>query len=408
MFLNSWAFWARPNQILPKGNWFCWLLLCGRGFGKTRTGAETCLELIGTRQAKRIIVVAPTHDDLKKTVFEGESGLISCLKRTDLRYIYNKSSNTLTFPDLDAILTGYSAEEPERLRGPQSDFAWFDELAAAKYHKETWDMLLYGLRLGSTPRIMVTTTPKPLDLLKGLVEKLKTGYTVITKGSSYENISNLSQQYYTNVIAPKIGTRQGRQEIFAELLGDVPGAFWTDTICDMTRVGIEGRPAPSNYLRIVIGVDPATTYGEESAETGIIVCGKSVDGHFYVLEDASGRWAPEAWAAKVVQLYDKWEADKIIAEGNQGGELLTAILGTVRRNLPLEIVHARKSKQARAEPVSALWVQEKAHLVGHYHKKRIDDTTSLEDQMTQWVAEEGEESPDRLDAMVWAMTALAL
>lgn len=320
-----------------------------------------------------------------------------------MRFKFVKSSPIKIIFDDGDLITGYSAEEPERLRGPQSSFLWFDELAAARYHKEAWEMAMYGLRLGKHPRAMITTTPKPLPFLRGLIEKAKTGYTHLTTGSSFENRANLSDTYFKNVIAPRIGTRLGRQEIYAEVLGDTPGAFWTEAILEATRV-----PKAPEMIRTIIAIDPAVSYGEEGDETGIVVCGKGIDGHFYVLEDLSGRWPPDQWAAKVVDAYDRWHADKIIAEKNQGGVLISTNIGTVRKNLPLDLVWAKQSKQSRAEPVSSLWVQKKAHLVGWFGKKGANDETSLEDQLTTWVAEAGEESPDRLDAMVYAMTSLAL
>ena len=380
--------WARPTQIAPPGAWFVWLVLAGRGFGKTRIGAEWVREKKKT--VGRIALVAPTSADVRDTLIEGESGIMACSTPWD-RPVYQPSKRKLTWAN-GAVAYCFSAEEPERLRGPQHGAAWCDELAAWTYLEETWDNLLLGLRLGERPRVCATTTPKPRAMLRKLVKETT---TEVTRGSTFDNLENLAPTFRELVLAKYEGTTLGRQELYAELLDETPGALWMRKTIEALRL----KSAPP-LVRIVVGVDPAATSGEGSAETGIVVSGIG-DGtkakrHGYVLEDCSLRGSPGAWAACAVKAFKKWKADRIIAEANNGGEMVEHTIHTVDPNVPVTLVHASRGKHTRAEPIAALYAQGRWHHVGGF--------PMLEDQMVGWVP--GEISPDRMDAHVWAATAL--
>src|ERR1700737_390468 len=277
---NSWAAVARPNQLPPPGDWWqIWLLLAGRGFGKTRTLAEWVCQQAASGHAKRLALVAATAADARDVLVEGESGILAVAPPW-CRPIYESSKRRLTWPN-GAIATTYSAEEPERLRGPQHDAAVCDELGCWS-HVETWDMLQFGLRLGQNPRCLVATTPRPTKLIRELLAREGHDVTV-TRGSTYENRANLAPGFFDQVILKYEGTRLGLQETHAELLDDTPGALWSHSIIDAAR-----QAAAPNLARIVVAIDPATPSGEDADETGIVVVGKDNQGHGYVLADASG------------------------------------------------------------------------------------------------------------------------
>jgi len=390
MLLYEWRFWARPNQLPPE-NWRqVWLILAGRGFGKTRTGAETVRWMVEAGRAKRIALVAPTAADARDVMVEGESGILA-ISRPDFKPEYEPSKRRITWPN-GAMAFTYSAEEPDRLRGPQHDFAWCDELATWKYPDDTWDNLIFGLRLGDNPRVVVTTTPKPIPLVRKLVNDPE---TVVTRGSTYENAANLPPSFLKEIRDKYEGTRLGRQEIYAEILDDVPGALWNRTMLDELRV----KKAPE-LIRIVVAIDPAVTSGEDSDETGIIVAGKGVDGHAYVLDDLSCRLSPDGWARRAVDAYHRYEADRIVAEVNNGGDLVEATIRTVDSKAAYKAVRASKGKRTRAEPIAALYEQGKIHHVGSF--------PLLEDQMCNFTPDGYDGSPDRVDALVWALTELML
>ncbi|MFD1423416.1 DNA-packaging protein [Laceyella tengchongensis] len=383
--LYDWRFWARPNQLPPEGNWRTWLLLAGRGFGKTRTGAEWIRWLVETGQAKRIALVAPTAGDARDVIVEGESGLLA-ISAPWCMPTYEPSKRRITWPN-GAIATLYSADEPERLRGPQHDAAWCDELAAWRY-PDAWDMLMFGLRLGKDPRVVVTTTPKPTPIIKSLVEA-KT--TVVTRGSTFDNAENLAPAFLEQIVSKYEGTRLGRQELYADILDDTPGALWNWRMIDELRV----KEHP-DLVRIVIAIDPAVTNDEDSDETGIVVAGLGADGHGYVLADLSRKDTPDGWARVAVDAYHRHKADRIVAETNNGGDMVEFTIRTVDRGVAYKKLHASRGKLIRAEPVAALYEQGRVHHVGVF-----DD---LEDQMCSWAP--GEDSPDRMDALVWALTEL--
>ncbi len=374
---------ARPNQRPPVGDWRTWLILAGRGWGKTRTGAEWLREQRDT--CPRMAIIAPTFADARDTCVEGESGLLAICKPSEVTK-WNRSIGEFEFSN-GAQVKLFSGDKPARLRGPQHYAIWFDELAAFQYIQAAWDMAMFGLRLGSNPRAVVTTTPRPLPLIKTLLADTKTH---VTRGSTYDNRANLAPAFFEDIVSRYEGTRLGRQELEAELLDDVEGALWTRANLEDNRV----VKCP-DAITIVIGVDPKVNAGVES-ETGVIVAAAGSDGKYYILDDASINDVPERWARQVVSTYHKWKADRIVVERNQGGDMVAAMLRAVDAHLPITEVYATKGKYTRAEPVSALYEQGKVKHVGAFPK--------LEDQLCTWMP--GEDSPDRLDALVWAVTNL--
>ena len=391
---HSWAAIARPNQLPPPGDWWqIWLLLAGRGFGKTRTLAEWVCEQVLFGLASRIALVAATAADARDVLVEGESGILAVAPPW-FRPIYEPSKRRLTWPN-GAIGTTFSAEEPERLRGPQHDAAVCDELGSWS-RPETWDMLQFGLRLGRNPRCLVATTPRPTKLIRELLAR-EGRDVVVTRGSTYENRANLAPGFFDQVIRKYEGTRLGRQELNAELLEDTPGALWSHGIIDAAR-----QAAAPNLARIVVAIDPATTSGEDADETGIVVVGKDNQGHGYVLADASGKYQPIEWAKIAITAYRTHHADRIVAEVNNGGEMVENTLRMVDPNIPFTAVRASRGKVTRAEPVSALYEQGRMHHIGTF--------VQLEDQMTNFTSDFDRRaagySPDRVDSLVWGCTEL--
>ena len=391
---NSWPAVARPNQLRPPGDWWqIWLLLAGRGFGKTRTLAEWVCDQAASGQASRIALVAATAADARDVLVEGESGILAVAPPW-CQPIYEPSKRRLTWPN-GVIATTFSAEEPDRLRGPQHDAAVCDELASWS-HPETWDMLQFGLRLGRRPRCLIATTPRPAKLLRELLAR--EGHdVVVTRGSSYDNKANLAPAFFAQIVKKYEGTRLGRQELNAELLEDTPGALWSQGLIDGTRIS-----AAPELTRIVVAIDPAATSGEDADETGVVVVGQDKDGQGYVLADCSGRYTPIEWARIAISAYRTHHADRIVAERNNGGDMVEATLRMVDQNVPVTTVWASRGKVTRAEPISALYEQGRMHHVGTFPQ--------LEDQMTNFTSDFDREaagySPDRLDAMVWAATEL--
>ena len=384
--LYHWRTWARPSQIAPEWDWRVWLLLAGRGFGKTRCGAEFIRQEVDANKAGHIALIAPTAADARDTMIEGESGLLGVFP-SHQRPVYEPSKRRITFHN-GAIATSFSADEPDRLRGPNHDLAWADELASWRY-PEAWDMLNFGLRIGENPRAVVTTTPKPTALIKNLVGRADVH---VTRGSTFDNAANLATAFLDEVTARYEGTRLGRQELHAEILDDVDGALWNRDMLD------EGRVTEVPYLkRIVVAIDPAISSNATSAETGIVAVGVDESNHGYVLEDRSTRGTPNEWARQAISLYHMLKADKIIAEANQGGDMVKHTLATVDSNVPIRLVHASRGKRTRAEPVASLYEQNRIHHVGAFNQ--------LEDQLCSWVPAESA-SPDRLDALVWGFTEL--
>src|SRR4051794_35934064 len=383
----------RDAQRPPPGDWRVWLLLAGRGFGQTPPRAQIVRAMVEARLARRIALVAPTALDARAIMVEGESGLLS-VGPARQRLEYEPSLHRLTWNN-GAVATLFSADEPNRLRGPQHDLAWCDELAAWRY-PAAWDMLMFGLRLGQDPRCVVTTTPRPIKLLRELIADPK---VVVTRGRTEENARNLAPAFLEQIVRRYQGTRLGRQELDGELLDDMPGALWTHALIDAARV----TDAP-DLARIVVGIDPAVSSHEGADETGIVVAGSDRDGHGYVLADSSGRYAPAEWARAAIAAYREHRADRIVAEVNNGGDMVEATLRVVDANVPFAAVHASRGKVARAEPVAALYEQGRVHHLGALPQ--------LEDQMCGFTGNfdrvAAGYSPDRVDALVWALTDLLL
>ena len=383
---------ARPEQLPNEDeSWSIYLYLAGRGAGKTRTAAEWLAWEATTQNNTRWAIVAPTFGDVRDVCAEGESGIINILRSYGSLADYNRSQGSIMLTNGSKIKL-FSADEPDRLRGPQHHGAWCDELAAWRY-PDTWDQLQFGLRLGNNPRTVITTTPRPVLLIRNLVNR-NDGTVKIVRGSTFDNAANLAPQALLELQARYAGTRMGRQELFGELLTESDSALWTRALLDEARITTENAPP---YYRVVVAIDPAVTSGESSDETGIIVAGATPDGHYYIIEDATMRGTPEMWARKAVEMYRKHKCDRVIAEVNNGGDMVESVLRQVDSTIPYRKVHASRGKQVRAEPISALSEQGRLHLVGSF--------PLLEDQLVTW--EPGSDrSPDRMDAMVWAITDL--
>ena len=397
---HDWGFWARPEQLEPDGNWNTWVALAGRGWGKTRAGAEWVRHRI--RSGDKIVhCVAPTKGDVRRVMVEGDSGLLNVCWEGDETYrgkhigypVWSPTNNSLTWEN-GAKAVFFSAEDPERLRGPQAYSAWCDELCAWRNAQDTWDMMMFGLRLGRHPKVFVTTTPKTTKLIRNILGDEK---TVVSKGSTYDNAANLAGTFLDAVRKTYEGTRLGRQELYAEILDEASGALWNRGL--LAKCEVEKDEVPT-LNRIVVAIDPAVTANAESDMTGIIVAGVDVNGTAYVLEDHTGRYTPQQWASKAIQLYRDHMADRIVAERNQGGDMVRHTLHTEDETVPVKLVHASRGKMARAEPVSALYEQGKV--------KHVRGLNDLEDQMVQWEPLGSIGSPDRLDALVWALTDLSL
>lgn len=392
LFAYDWDLAARPKQKLPPGDWFVWLIMTGRGAGKTRAGSEAVRQEVEAGRARRVALVGATAADVRDTMVEGPSGIMEVCPPWD-QPEYQPSKRRLRWKN-GALAFLYSAEEPDRLRGPQHDLAFCDELASWAGGGETWDNLLLGMRVGSNPRVIAVTTPKPRAFLKAIIADPRTH---VTRGTTYDNRENLPELFFSQVVARYEGTTLGRQEIHGEYLEEIPGALLHRPMLDALRVA----SAPV-LTRVAVGVDPAATATEASDETGIMACGKGEDGHLYVLADGSGRFSPLSWGKRVLDLATRREADAVVAETNQGGDMVATILGMAARDLGISLprlvtVHAKRGKVIRAEPVVALYEQGKVHHVGAF--------AELEDQLCGWTVD-ADWSPDRLDALVYALLEL--
>jgi phage terminase large subunit-like protein len=393
---RDWALWARDDQLTPPGDWTYWLILAGRGWGKTRTGAEWVRSEV--KRSRFVNLIGATADDARDIMIEGESGILSICPRGE-RPEYKPSQRKLAWPN-GAVSLIFTADEPERLRGKQHEKLWADELAAWRYAEETWDQFNFGLRLGARPQACITTTPRPTPLVRELIADPG---TLATLGTTYDNRDNLAPSFFSKIVKTYEGTRLGRQELNGEVLLDNPRALWTRARIDELRRPKPGDDALAAFLatlrRIVVAVDPAVTSNEHSDETGIVVAGIGRDDHLYVLEDCSTVATPDAWARVAVQAYRRWGADRIIAETNNGGDMVEAVIRSVDRSVSYRKVTATRGKVIRAEPIAALYEQGRAHHVGGFDR--------LEDQMIEFdptIAQN--KSPDRMDALVWAGTEL--
>lgn len=395
---------GRSNQMAPPGDWLVWAFIAGRGSGKTRAMAEWVTHEVQHRGRSRVALVGRTPADVRDVMIEGESGLTVVGDRHGFRPAYEPSKRRLTWPN-GAYATTYSAEVQGQLRGPQHDLAWCDEPAAwsdafrGDVLDTAWNNLMLGLRVQGThpPQCGFSTTPKRVRLVREVLERAS---TVKTASSTYDNLDNLAPSFRDAVLGTYEGTRIGRQELLGELLDDVEGALWTVAMFDEPGFRLDDAP---QLARVVVAVDPATTSGEDSDETGIIVAARGKDQRGYVLADYTiprvERPTIDQWARRVVEAYDDFGADRVIAEGTGPQEMIDHVLHSVRPDLPVKRVNARFAKRTRAEPIAALYEQGKVSHVGHF--------AQLEDQLTTWVPDSGE-SPDRLDALVWAFTELQL
>ncbi len=390
----SWEFIARPSQLLPPGDWAYWLLKCGRGFGKTRTGAEAVRAWI--KQGHNYVnLIGATADDARDVMVLGESGILAICPKWE-RPEYKVSQRKLVWPNGAESLI-FTADEPDRLRGKQSEKGWADELAAWRY-ADAWDQFKFGLRLGTKPQAVITTTPRPTALVKSIMAD---PFTLVTNGSTMENRANLAPSFFTAVLHKYEGTRLGRQEIDGEVLDDNPGALFKRSDIDGKRISPVEMP---KLLRIVVAIDPAAKSTEGSDDTGICAAGVAMVGdvtHGYVLDDLTVHAKPDGWAKVAVDAYHKLKADRIVAEQNNGGDMVESVIRTKDGNVAVRLVTATRGKEIRAEPVAALYEQGRIHHVGHFGK--------LEDQMCDWdPLDKSAKSPDRMDALVWAFTDLML
>lgn len=392
----DWEFWGRPDQQLPPiGEWLTWLILAGRGWGKTRTGGEAVRKLVSMGYG-RIALVAETAADARDVIVEGESGILRSSPPWN-RPEYEPSKRRLTWPN-GAMATLYNGTEPDQLRGPQHDAAWVDELAKYRLAQETWDQLQFGLRLGVRPVAIVTTTPRSIPLIKALA---KSAATIVTRGRTKDNAANLAASFIASIEDRYAGTRLGRQELEAEILDDVPGALWTRAIIDAAQWP-KDRELP-RMSRVVVAVDPSGTKGDGGGDDiGIVVAGLGVDGRGYVLADRTCQLPPAGWARRAIEAYREFSADRLVAETNFGAAMVESTIRSVDRSVAFRAVTASRGKVQRAEPVAALYEQGRvSHVAG---------MPELEDQMCQMTSTGymGEGSPDRVDALAWAITELML
>lgn len=410
----AWLNTARPEQLTPPGDWLTLLLLAGRGFGKTRVLAEDGVKYAVERSGVRVALVGSTAADVREVLLEGESGLLSVVRRYGVLAPggYNSSLGTVKLTN-GSMFSSYSAEKPDRLRGPQHHRALADELAAWRY-PQTWDQLQFGLRLGQHPQAVVATTPRPVKLVR---ELLADPTTVAVRGSTYANAANLAPSFLRKMQEKYEGTRLGKQELLGQVLDDVEGALWSLGMFEVPYFRLDRKDVP-DLQRVVVAIDPAVTSGEKSDKTGIVVAGRDYGGLWqpgaagttvdprprgYVLHSEAMRDLPERTMRRAIELYRLHKADAVVIEANNGGDYLPAALRAVDPTVPYRLVHATRGKHTRAEPVATLYgpVTSRVHHVGP-----AMDHVLLEEQMTTWTDAPGEPSPDVMDALVWALTDL--
>lgn len=399
----DWSMWGRPEQQAPAGDWSVWLYLAGRGSGKTRAASEWVREEAKHTDGyeRRFALVARTAADVRDVIVEGESGIMNVSPESE-KPKYEPSKRRLTWPNGNTA-TCFTADEPDSLRGPQFTHAWGDEAAAWRQTPDgagltAFDNLRIATRLGPNPRMLLTTTPKRVPLLYDLLEEQKTGQTVVTRGSTFDNAGNLAKVYLDGIVGIYGGTRTANQELYGEMLEAVEGALWTDEMIGNARV----KERPSYAPLRVIGVDPSVAENPKD-ECGIVVCASTGEHDLYkrnawVLEDASVLGAPDVWAKRVVEMARKYGCP-VVAEVNQGGALVANAIHTIDPSIKVLEVHSKQGKQLRAEPITLAYEQGRVHHVNYL--------AELETQMTSWIPGEGK-SPDRIDAMVHAMTALLI
>ncbi len=389
-FQHEWRFWARADQLPPTGEWRTWLICAGRGAGKTRSAAEWVREQAESGRRRQIGVIGPTADSLRRIQVEGPSGLLA-IAPPWCRPTFSPATRTVSWPN-GAVAHLFSAEEPDRLRGPNLDAAWIDELCSMEQAEAMMDMLSMALRLagpmGDAPQVVISTTPKPIPVLKTL---MAAPTAAVTRARTLDNAANLDASTLQYLTTKYGGTTLGRQELDAEILDDVDGALWSRALIDSSRV----QAAP-DLRRVVVAIDPSGT--RRGDEAGIVVAGRGGDGQCYVLADLSAKLSPEGWARKAVQAYHTHAADRIVAEANFGAEMVEATIRSIDPDVPVKLVHASRGKQVRAEPVVALYEQRKVHHLGML--------AGLENELCGWAPDSSMPSPGRLDALVWAITEL--
>ncbi len=398
--LDDWLVWARDEQLPPgDADWTVWLLLGGRGAGKTRAGAEWVKGIalgrapFAERPVGRIAIVGETFQDAREVMVEGVSGILA-VHDPAMRPSWQSSRRRLSW-DNGAVAQVFSAQDPESLRGPQFDAAWCDEIAKWPHAEATWDMLQFGLRLGERPRQAVTTTPRPMPLLKRLIGSDRTR---VSRMATRDNAGNLAPGFLKDIVDRYAGTRLGRQELDGELIEDRPDALWQRAAIEEQRLA-----AAPPLSRIVVAVDPPATSGARSAACGIVAAGVDAEGAGYVIADGTvAKAPPRVWAERAVSLYRELGADRLVAETNQGGDMVAAVIAEADRGVPVARVTASRGKWVRAEPVALLYAQGRVRHVGIFPE--------LEDEMCNLRPDgrAGGVSPDRVDALVWALTELML
>jgi len=391
--LHDWAFWARDDQAPPPGDWIIWLILAGRGAGKTRAGAEAVRRWAETYPIVNLI--GATLADARDIMVRGESGILACCRR-DERPEFHATDMRLEWPN-GAVSTLFSAEEPDRLRGKQHMKLWCDELAAWR-QPDAFDQAMLGLRLGDKPQAIVTTTPRPSKIIKALAAGKD---TIVTRGSTFDNKAHLARAFFERITARYKNRALGRQELFAEIVDEAPGALWTRALLERQRVTPEA--APREFAEIVVAVDPPARSGSKSDECGLIVAAKAEGGLFYVLADLTSQGeTPGAWGARVGAAFRGFRANRVVAEINNGGDMVAEVLRQSEPNLPVRPVHATRGKFLRAEPIAAAYER---GLVFH-----IGALAKLEDQLCALTPDFDRRamgfSPDRADALVWALADL--
>ena len=397
---------ARGDQWPPENDgWTTWLQKGGRGSGKTRCGAEWARYM--SQRIPRGSIIGPTLPHVRDVMVEGESGILAAFENAGIEVLWEPSKRKITVPCAcpkradgkvrhkdGHFIQAFTGEEPERLRGPQHGWVWLDEPAHYPLIQAVWDNMLFGLRLGMDPKVLCTTTPLPTKWMKELVKDPKTRAVTV---STRKNLDNLAPTVRDHILGKFEGTRMGRQELDGEILEDIEGALWTWPMIENNRIDPQSSLTHKDMERIIVAVDPAGTSNEKSDETGIIVVGK-IGNHYYVLADRSGTYSPSGWAKEVWRAFDDFEADFVVAEKNYGGEMVASTLHNVRAEGKVEMVTSRRGKKLRAEPISALYEQNRVH--------HMEVLSELETQMTDWVPGTGD-SPDRVDAMVHGITKLS-
>ena len=388
----DWHRQARLKQKVPEGNWRVWMIMAGRGFGKTRTGAETIRRWVLENRYKRIGLVGNSESETRDIMVEGVSGLLN-VHHPDERPNYEPSKRRITWKN-GATATLLSAENVEQFRGPQFDALWIDEFAKFRNARDVWDQANFCLRLGQDPRMVITTTPRATEMIRTILEAHR-DWAFVTRGSTFDNGDNLSKDFLDQVTRRYAGTKIGEQELYGRVLSQLEGALWSHEM--IARSHVQEHPP---LRRIVVAVDPAATSHAKSDETGIIVAGICANNEVYILKDLSGKYTPNQWAQKAVEAYTSYKAAVIVAEVNQGGDLVTNVIRTCNPSVHVKTVHATQGKAIRAEPVVALYEQGRV--------KHLPGLEVLETQLSEYVPGESSKSPDRMDALVWGVTELAI